>query len=147
MNPNEAMTEASTTNPMDRYAVRDRVQTPTRVHLNDPVTNEKTGDYLDVRSSLSTEFMEARDEIMQEVGELQEPNAAVRKERVRDLQLRLTASLVAGWSFPEPATVENVKKFLFNAPQIRAQLNAIADDTQRFFNAPSNGSFGSLKQK
>lgn len=145
MNPNNAATKE--TNPMERYMVRDKVQTPTRLHLTDPVTNEKTGDYLDVRSSLSTEFMEARDSIMQEVGMLQEPDENARRETVRNLQLKLTSSLVAGWSFPEPATTENVVKFLYNAPQIRAQLNAIADDTQRFFNPPSTDSFGSLKQR
>ena len=46
---------------------------------------------------------------------------------------QLLASLVAGWSFSEPFTKENVLKLLVDAPQIADQIDRIASNRKRFF--------------
>lgn len=135
------------TNPMERFHTRTKIQEPIRQFLVDPATGALTSDYIDVRSSLSDEFMAARDRSMQEVSEIEEKDEVKRKAIVKDLQLRMTASLVAGWSFSQPCTEENVVAFLHDAPQIRLLVNGVADDAQRFFNRPSAGSSASPKQK
>lgn len=132
---------------IDKYKIRKQAQIPSRVKLFDPATNKETEDWMDIRSSLSDEFMEARDSIMQEVQSLTEPNKDRRKKLVADLQLGLKASLVAAWSFDIPATRENVIEFLREAPQIQSMIMSVADDSARFFSKPSSDSSGGRKTK
>lgn len=131
--------EAKTPSTMDKYKTRSKVSNPVRQHLLDPTTQELTTDYLEIRSSLSDEFMDARDRSMQEVSEIDEQDPKKRKALVKEIQLRMSAALVAGWSFSEPCTEENVVEFLREAPQVRNLVNSVADDAQRFFNRPSGG--------
>lgn len=132
---------------MGMFKTRNRVQKPVRQFLINPETGELTSEYLDIRSSLSDEFTAARDRSMQEVGEIDEKDPEKRKAAVKEIQLRMSASLVAGWSFDEPCTEENVVGLLREAPQVRNLVNAVADDQQRFFNRPSDGSAGSRTLK
>lgn len=137
----------NTDNRMSTFMTRSKVQTPLRQFLVDPATGELTSEYLEIRSSLSDEFMEARDRAMQAVGEIEEKDPAKRKAAVSEIKLHMAAALVAGWSFSEPCTEENVVEFLREAPQVRNLVNSAADDQQRFFNRPSAASSASQPQK
>lgn len=123
---------------MERYKIRNQAQKPTRVFLYDPATNERTEDWMDIRSSMSDEFIEARDEVMQEVQNIMEPNTEKRKALVNELQLKMKAALVAGWSFEEELTEENIVEFIREAPQVQQMIMTVADDSKRFFGKPSD---------
>jgi len=119
---------------MDRYKTRDKANVPKRVFLYDPATKAKTEDWLDVRSSLSDDFREARDEAMQRASEIaQIANDGERKEALDDSLRAMYASLIAAWSFDKPCTEQNKKQFLLDAPQIRNMVMAVADDSEAFF--------------
>ena len=133
---------------MDKFKTRERAQKPVRAQLIDPGTGKPTEDWIDVRSSLSDNFLTARDEAMQkaaEIGSIKELEA--RKAQVKLNGLRMKAALVAGWSFDEECTEENIIKFLQDAPQIQDQIVAIADDNAAFFTQPSTPSSNGPKKK
>lgn len=132
---------------IDKYKIRKQANVPTRVKLFDPTTEKMTEDWVDIRSSLSDEFLKARDSIMQEVQSLTEPNKEKRKEKVAELQLGLKASLVAGWSFDLKASPENIIDFLREAPQVQMMIMSVADDSARFFSKPSGGSSTGQQKK
>ena len=132
---------------MNKYKIRKQAQTPTKVPLFDPATGKETGDYLMIRSSLSDEFTAAREEALQSIQSMVEPNKDKRKAAVAELQLELKAALVSGWSFDEPFTEENVVNFLREAPQIQAMVMSVADDSARFFGKPSAVSSDGPKKK
>lgn len=125
---------------IDRYKTRERAQKPSRVMLIDPATGKETEDWLEIRSSLSDEFLDARDSTMQEVQSLTEPNPDKRKAAVKELQLKMKAALVAAWSFDEPFNERNVIEFLREAPQLQQMVLTVADDSARFFAKPSDAS-------
>lgn len=131
---------------MNRYKIRSQAQKPMKVFLVDPATGEHTEDWVEVRSSLSDEFMEARDAAMRAVQGVVTPDKAQRKAEVGEIQLEMKSSLVAGWSFEEPCTKENIIEFLREAPQIQQMLLNVADDSARFFSKPSEGSKTGRKQ-
>ena len=71
--------------------------------------------------------------------------AASSPEKIKQLdpeeeRVVLVASLVAGWSVPEEATPDAVKKFLREAPQIIAEVDRIASNRARFFGGSSSSS-------
>lgn len=131
----ESLAEAS---PMDRYKIRARANTPRKMFLFDPATNKETTDYLEIYSSLSDSFRAARDASMQAVSKLVlEKDVKTRAALIAEGQLKLYASLVAGWSFPTPCTQEAVAEFLKEAPQVQNMVVAEADDTESFFGCAS----------
>lgn len=132
---------------MDKYKVRAQAQTPRKVYLRDPSTGKETEDFLEVLSSLSDEFLEARDEAMQEAGQIATKDVAERKKLVKDIQLRMRASIVSGWSFPEPCTKENVVEFLRESPTVQQLITAAADNHAAFFSKPSDVSASGPKKK
>lgn len=122
---------------LDKFRTRKQVQTPRKVFLLDPRTGKPTEDWLLIRSSLSDEFMMARDDTMQAVQEIVEPNEEKRKKAVAELQLGLKVALVAGWSFEEKFTEGNVREWLRDAPQVQMLIMSVADDFAGFFAEPS----------
>ena len=132
---------------MERYKIHGQAQKPIRVHLHDPATGKQTEDWLDIRSSLSDAFSMARDETMQAVQEIVEPNKDKRRALVAELQLGLKVALVAGWSFDEPFTEGNVRDWLREAPQVQQMIMSVADDSSAFFGKPSDDSSTGRKKK
>lgn len=137
---------------MERYKTRERAQKPVKVMLIDPATGEETSDWMEVRSSLSDEFIEARDAAMQNISEVgAEPNKEARKKLVREHQLAMKASLVAGWGGPGfdgvPCTREKIVELLREAPQLQSMVTHVADDGARFFGKPSSVSGSGLPKK
>lgn len=129
-----------------RYMVREQANAPVRVHLIDPATQKETEDWIEVRSSLSDQFIETRNLLMGTVGELS-PDKEVRKAEANERQMRLKACLVAAWSFSERPSEEEVIEFLRESPQVAEQVLNVADDSARFFTKPSAGSNGGQAQK
>jgi hypothetical protein len=121
---------------MGLFMTRDRAGKPRRVLLVDPATNKETSHWLDIRSSLSDEFQIMKERLIQEapmVAALSEP---ARTEMKRTNQLRLRSALVAGWSFSQPCTEDNIVNFLREAPQLQPMVIEVADDAASFFGKP-----------
>lgn len=122
-------------NSMSRFFTREKAAATTRVYLTDPATGKPTEDWLDIRSSLSEEFRSMRAENNQKVAmfAVTNPGDDARKQFVEEAVRELRVALVAGWSFPEPCTPDNVREFLKQCPQIEDIVENVADDTRRFF--------------
>lgn len=61
------------------------------------------------------------------------PETKDRDQAIYDLTIRLTAVLVADWSFDEECTLENVINFFKEAPQIAHAVDVTAGDRGYFF--------------
>lgn len=129
-----ATSEQPVTDGMSRYMIRDKANVPKRVQLYDPATMEKTEDWIDVNSSLSDDFREARDEAMQNVAKIAEiPHEETRKKAAADSMISMYAGLINAWSFDKPCTTENKINFLREAPQVKNMVIAVADSNESFF--------------
>lgn len=118
------------------FMTRDRAGRPVRVPLLDPATNIPTEHWLEIRSSLSDEFQLMKTRLMQEAPMVAVMPDAAREEAKLNNQLRLRASLVAGWSFHKKFNEKNVVDFLREAPQLQQMVIDVADDAARFFGKP-----------
>jgi len=91
-----------------------------------------TNEYLLVRSQWSNVVKRAKEEserlISTELMKGEIP-PEVREEMVIDFMV----SMIAGWSFKVEATPENIKKFLLNAPQEAARVEAKSIGNTLFF--------------
>ena len=58
---------------------------------------------------------------------------AAAEEMIKTEKYRLLASLIKGWTFDVPLTLEAVSSFLAEAPQIADQIDRLASDRRRFF--------------
>jgi hypothetical protein len=129
-----AAAQAAPADPMERYKIRSKANTPTRLNLFDPRTREETSDWLEVVSGLSDRFRDARDDAMQKAAVIAgNPNEAERKLQSKESQLEMYAALIVGWSFNVPCTKENVIAFLREAPQVQNRIIDVADESERFF--------------
>jgi len=125
---------------MERYNTRARAEVPKREYLMDPVTFEVTQDYLEIISSLSDTFAEARDEALSVMSEgMSGLSKEERKKLSRECQLDMQAALVTGWSFDEEPTRENIREFLRNSRSALNMVLRVADDRKAFFSNPSTG--------
>lgn len=59
-------------------------------------------------------------------------------------RLRLLASLVVSWTFPQPCTVEGIIELLRQAPQLAEQIDRVAAKRSLFFRNGSPNSTPSL---
>lgn len=106
-----------------------------------------SGHWLLVRGTDSDAFRKARFEAARLVRDI--PEGAPEDERAKVMDeaiLTNLVSLVAGWSFSEPATPEAVREFLSNAPQIANAIDRAAADRSRFFGIASEPSKGTRKR-
>jgi hypothetical protein len=108
-----------------------------RVDLRTP-SGEKTEHWLLVRSRWSDECRAAKDAALQAAAGLRDPDEI--QAAIRAAEVDVLASLIAGWSFPEPCNAATAREFLANAPQIAAQVDKFAGDDVRFFGSGSTGS-------
>lgn len=70
-----------------------------------------------------------------------------RADAIRETELSCIAELVAGWSFEEECTSENVVNFLREAPQIADAVNRYAARRADFFSKKSGSSATGPKRK
>lgn len=68
------------------------------------------------------------------------------KQDMRERKYRITAALVASWSFEEDCTPENVLTLLREAPQICDQINSAAERTAFWIQKKSESSNPQPKQ-
>jgi hypothetical protein len=119
---------------MAQFRTRERANQPARVFLIDPATGNTTEDWLDIRSSLSDAFRQAKDRCMQDAAELTaEQDETRRREGVAEIKRRMYVALLAGWSFDEPFSEDAAYEFLREAPQVEDVITAVADSRERFF--------------
>lgn len=93
-----------------------------------------TGETLSIRSRYSKEFRESEAKALRQLSSMTQ--AAKGKELdadiVKDINDRSFAKLVAGWSFEEECTEENVIEFLEANPQIYDMINSKAAQDSLF---------------
>lgn len=99
---------------------------PKKVDLFLPDGSE-SGHFLMVLGSLSDKFRESNAEAMRSV-----VTQDLSKDQVEDVKNEALAVLVTSWSFDEECTVENVKEFLKEAPQIKDKINNFAGSQANF---------------
>lgn len=131
----EVVVPTTPADPMERYKIRSKANVPHRTYLTEPGNpSKRTGDWLDIRSSLSDAFRDARDVAMQKAAVSQNnPHEESRKAEAYEAKLEMYSSLVAAWSFNVPCTKGAVIEFLRDAPQIQNLVAIVADESETFF--------------
>lgn len=119
--PTFGVTTETPANDMSMFFTRESANEGIKVSLLDP-KGEKTDHFLVLRGSRSDAMTKAREEMQRRM---------LDKDADRmDLIRALLASSVKSWSFKAECTLENVKNFLREAPQIADQIErAIYNDS------------------
>lgn len=132
---------------MGDFYTRERANEGIKLPLALPDGTE-TEHYLVIRGIDSDAFRtaeaEAKRKAMQLAALEDDTTRAVAMENERNV---LVASLVSGWSFESECTLESVREFLREAPQISDQIDQIATKRSLFFNGKSKSSASSRKRK
>lgn len=98
---------------------------------------QPTGQTINVRGTDSHEFQSAaREKHRQKIEILALPESE-QEAAFEKATLKLMASVVAGWTFEEKATLENVEEFLKNAPDVLEQVDNFCTKRANFFKLPS----------
>ena len=95
-----------------------------------------TAHWLRVLGIDSDVFRKVQAQQIRRIAEISELPEEERETAYEDVKLELAACLVADWSFDKPCTHENVKAFLRDAPQIRAEVDKLASRRTFFFKTP-----------
>jgi len=97
-----------------------------------------TKDWIQVRSMHTDVFRAAMEKAKAKV--------TVSSDNVTEASLDAKVALVAGWSFDEDCTDENIRSFLQMAPHIADRIDKTAGDNRHFFSTQKTSSMnGSLK--
>ncbi len=119
------------------FFTRTPANTATPMPLTDPVSGQDSGEFLMVLGIDSDAFREALNKKQQEnarILSLPEADQPAAKEKA---DLELFAALVTGWSFEEPATMEDVVELLRESPSTKRALDRWASDNSNFIKRPS----------
>lgn len=94
-----------------------------------------TGIVLHIRSQYSKEFREADSRATRQISSLtvSQNGAPIDPELLDHIELGIFASLVAGWTFEEECTPENVIEFLAANPHTKDEINKLAARDSLFF--------------
>lgn len=118
---------------MSKFYTRQKANDGIKIPLSLP-SGEETEDYLVVRGIDSDQFRNADARARRQALVISEiDNMEEKTELIRESQLDIIASLVAGWSFEEECTQEKVKELLREAPQISDAIDRIAAKRLLFF--------------
>lgn len=123
---------------MSAFLTRERANAGHKIPLHTP-DGTLTDHWLVVRGVDSDEFTRTRNRHTRRVAEIAALPEEEREAAILDATLDLHAALVGDWSFTMPCTVENVKAFLREAPQIAAEVDRLASNRTFFFKTPSGG--------
>lgn len=129
--------------PMSLFHTRDAANDGIQLDLYTP-TGVKTEHWLRVLGADSDAFRDA--ELNSKREGIRLTSVTDEKERTkltRELQLKVLASVVVGWSFPKPCTQANVMDFLREAPQIADAVDVMISRRNLFFAKRSIDSFSS----
>lgn len=122
---------------MSAFFTRERANRGIALPLYLP-TGERADHWIHVRGIDSDEFRAAEAEHKREalrIAMIEDP-----KERtlaIADARASLLAALVIDWSFAEPCTLENLKRFFREAPQLADSIDRAASRRDLFFREAS----------
>ncbi len=131
---------------MNEFFTRDTANEGKRVHLHTP-DGERTEHWVLVRSVDSDAYEMAK--IQRDRALLDAPDSKDDKAYnafIRETRLNMIASVIAGWSFDEDLTPENIRTFLEKAPQIAREIENLAA-SRSFFYTRSESSSKALSGK
>ncbi|WP_061238170.1 hypothetical protein [Ectopseudomonas composti] len=126
---------------IDAFKTRSKANEGIRIALAQP-DGTPTEHWLQVRSVWSDDYQSARSELIRQAIEDGKRLAEASPEEAADLKheadrlrrAKLSASLIAAWSFEDLEFSEQAAfDFLLEAPQILLHVEKIAEDDRRFF--------------
>lgn len=132
--------------PMSSFFTREKANTGMEFPLWLP-DGTKSEEFLRIRGMDSDEFREAEQESqrgMALAATLKDPKELSRV--YNECKLKMIASLVISWSFPQECNLENKMEFLREAPQIADSINKVGSDRKLFFANGSSASSDTLKE-
>jgi len=126
------------TSKREKFYTREQASKGIKVFLTDMATGKLSNEWIIIRSIWSDEFQEAKEVAVQQAFkdaalENEDEKKAAHKAR----KLDLLVSLVAGWSFDEEFTEENIKEFLTEAVHLPDQIDKVSTQNSRFFGKAS----------
>lgn len=114
------------------FYIKNKANEGRKLRLSLP-DGKPSDDWITIRSQWSDEFLTVKNKLLSEAVALRELPEAERKQHLEDMRTAMLVPLVAGWSFDEELTPENVTELLNNAPQIADKINDLAGDDAFFF--------------
>ena len=115
---------------MSDFFTREKANEGKKVFLTLPDGTE-TEEYLIIRGVDSDYYVAAFQEVKRRLSLNTDKDNP--EYTPKDAEIDILASLVAGWSFKEDYTTENIAKFLREAPQIALKIDDIAGNRSLFF--------------
>lgn len=130
---------------MNEFFTRDTANEGKRVYLHSP-DGVKTEHWVLVRSVDSDAYEQAK--IQRDRALLDAPSSdddEAYNAFIRETRLNMIASVIAGWSFDEELTPENVRVFLDKAPQIAREIEQLSSSRSFFYTGSASSSAPSRK--
>ena len=123
---------------MAKYFTRTKANEGKKVFLKDPSTGERTEDWVIIRHYWSDTVKAAIHEYNQ-LGAAKESiqDEAQKTEFEHERILKMQTAFIAGWSFEDELTPENVRTFLYECPQVEELVTELGFDNQSFFGQAS----------
>lgn len=139
------MDKSNTSLGMEAFFTRERANEGIEIPLYLP-DGTKTEHWLRIRGVDSDHFRLAEAESKRDamrVAMIEDP--LERAKAIADAKLNLIAALVISWSFEKECTLENVKEFFRQAPQIADAVDQVASKRALFFAKRSSSSLSTPK--
>lgn len=131
---------------MEAFFTREKANEGIEVPLYLP-NGEKSNQWIRIRGVDSDHFRLAEaDSRRQAMNIATIDDTLERAKAISDAKLALIAELVISWSFEQECTLENVKDFFRQAPQIADAVDQVASKRALFFGRGSSNSQSSLSQ-
>ena len=131
---------------MEAFFTREKANEGVEVPLYLP-SGEKSNHWIRIRGVDSDHFRLAEaDSRRQAMNIATIDDTLERAKAIADAKLALIAELVISWSFEQECTLENVKDFFRQAPQIADAVDQVASKRALFFGRGSSNSQSSLSQ-
>lgn len=131
---------------MEAFFTRERANEGVEVPLYTP-DGTKSQHWIRIRGVDSDAFREAEANSKRDAFRVASIEDTVeRAKAIQDAKLNLIAALVISWSFEKECTLENVKEFFRQAPQIADAVDQVASKRALFFGRGSSNSQSSLSQ-
>ncbi len=139
------MDKSNTGLSMEAFFTRERANEGIEIPLYLP-DGTKTEHWLRIRGVDSDHFRLAEAESKRDamhVAMIEDP--IERAKAIADAKLNLIAALVISWSFEKECTLENIKEFFRQAPQIADAVDQVASKRALFFAKRSSSSLSTPK--
>lgn len=126
---------------MEAFFTADRANEGIRLPLLLP-TGERSDHWLEIYGIDSDVFRLTDAELRREGARIADLPKEQHTKALDDLTMRLRASLIKAWSFPEECTDENKLMFLRKAPHLGLAIDKLASNRALFFAVGSTSSSG-----